>query len=285
MSGPAAAIVGYAMREALRRRVFTVVLVLTAASGALYVAGAAQAFHEASSLGDGGFGVDSHELVGATVFGLAMFAILFLGAVLAIFLTLSVVRGDADQGLLQPLVVRPIGRAQLLLARFAGAAAVTVAYVAVIFFACVAATSAVGSWSPDRLIVPALELCGAALIVCALSLLGSVFLTATANGIAIFMVYGAGLTAGFLGQVGNAIGSGTLEDISRAAEWALPFQALYQDALHGIAADAGGATGFAIELGPFGGSQESGPLLWAWCALYLVLVGALAIRGFARRDL
>ena len=45
---------------------------------------------------------------------------MFLGGVLAVFLTLNVVRGDAEAGLLQPLVVRPIGRAQLLFARFAG---------------------------------------------------------------------------------------------------------------------------------------------------------------------
>ena len=32
------------------------------------------------------------------MFGLAMFAILFLGAVLAVFLTLGVVRGDAERG-------------------------------------------------------------------------------------------------------------------------------------------------------------------------------------------
>ena len=58
-----------------------------------------------------------------------MFATLFLGAVLAVFLTLGAVRGDAERGLLQPLVVRPIGRTTLLLARFAAAAAVCVVYV------------------------------------------------------------------------------------------------------------------------------------------------------------
>ena len=51
-----------------------------------------------------------------------MFGTLFLGAVLAVFLTLGVVRGDAERGLLQPLVVRPLGRATLLLARFLAAA-------------------------------------------------------------------------------------------------------------------------------------------------------------------
>ena len=52
-----------------------------------------------------------------------MFATLFLGVVLAVFLTLGVVSGDAERGLLQPLVVRPVGRATLLLSRFLGAGA------------------------------------------------------------------------------------------------------------------------------------------------------------------
>ena len=47
-----------------------------------------------------------------------MFATLFLGAVLAVFLTIGVVRGDAETGLLQPLVVRPLGRATMLVARW-----------------------------------------------------------------------------------------------------------------------------------------------------------------------
>jgi Cu-processing system permease protein len=285
VSGAARAIVGYAMREATRRRVFTVVVVLTVLSGLLYVAGASLAFDEAESLGTNGFGVDSHELVGATIFGLALFGILFLGAVLAIFLTHAVVRGDAEAGLLQPLVVRPIGRVELLLARFSGAAAVTAAYVAVIFLAALAATAAVGSWTPDRTLAPLLELSGAAVILCALSLLGSVYLTSTANGIAIFMVYGAGVTAGLLGQIGEAIGSDTLETTARVSEWALPFQALYQDALHGLAADATGFTDAALDLGPFGGAQDSGPLLWVWSAAYAGAVLALAVRGFRRRDL
>ena len=51
-----------------------------------------------------------------------MFATLFLGAVLAVFLTVGVVRGDAETGLLQPLVVRPLGRGTMLVARWAGAA-------------------------------------------------------------------------------------------------------------------------------------------------------------------
>ena len=48
-------------------------------------------------------------LTGSTLLGLSMFVTLFLGTVLAVFLTLNAVRGDAERGLLQPLVVRPVG--------------------------------------------------------------------------------------------------------------------------------------------------------------------------------
>ena len=44
----------------------------------------------------------------------------------------------------------------------------------------------------------------ALILIAALSLLGSIFLSATANGIAVFMAFGAGLAAGLLGQIGDA---------------------------------------------------------------------------------
>jgi Cu-processing system permease protein len=286
MSG-LAVVGGYALREALRRRVFVVVLVLTAAFLALYAFGVDQAFEETQNLEfeASEAGVDTTTLAGATVFGLAMFAILFLGAILAVFLTLGVVRGDADRGLLQPLVVRPIGRSTLLLGRFAGAALASALYVGVVYVAALLLTGAAGGWYPDRVVMPALELAAAVAILAALSLLGSIFLSATANGIAVFMVLGAGLTAGFLGQIGEALNSDTLLDIARIASWVLPFEALYQDALTELTADTGGLTKAVVDLGPFGGAQSAGPWLWPWAAAYLVIVGAVALRAFGRKDL
>ena len=55
--------------------------------------------------------------------------------------------------------------------------------------------------------------------------------------------------------------------------------------LSGLTADTIGLTRFAIDLGPFGGAESAGPGLWLWAFVYLGLVGAWALRGFARRDL
>jgi Cu-processing system permease protein len=277
-------IAGYGLREALRRKVFVVVCFLTVGFLSLYWLGARYAFNHVGGV-EPPAGVDARTFAGAFLFGMAMFGTLFLGVVLAIFLTLGTVRGDAERALLQPLVVRPIGRSTLLVARFLGAAAVCVPYVLILYFAAMLLTGLEGSWWPDRVVTPGLELAGGVLIVASLSLLGSVFLSSIANGIAIFMLFGAGLVAGLLGNIGHVLNSSGLIHAAKIAAWAIPFEALYQDALRGITENTSGLTGFLLRLGPFGGAEQGGVALRLWAVAYLVLVGAVAIAGFARRDL
>ena len=261
---------------------------MTGAFLGLYALGAEKAFDEVEGLSADEpllAAVDERTLTGATLLGLAMFATLFLGAVLAAFLTLAVVRGDAERGLLQPLVVRPIGRETLLLGRLLAAGGVCALYTTCVFAAATGLTYWAGAYWPDRFLLPALELAAAVVVIAAISLLGSVFLSATANGIAVFMVFGAGLVAGLLGQIGEGIDSQTLIDVGRTTSWVLPFEALYQDGLHGISSASFGLTELALQLGPFGGAQAGGSWLWPWTLAYLVLLLAVSLVGFARRDL
>jgi ABC-type transport system involved in multi-copper enzyme maturation permease subunit len=279
-----ATIVGYGLREALRRKVFVVVLFLTLGFLSLYWLANHYVFRDVENISPP-VGIDARTFAGAFMFGLAMFATLFLGVVLAVFLTLGVVRGDAERGLLQPLVVRPVGRSTLLFARWLGAVAVCAPYVVGVYVAAMLITGLTGHWWPDHVVVPGLELAAGVAIVAALSLLGSVFLTATANGIAVFMIFGAGLVAGLLGSIGHALNSHTLQHSAKIAAWLIPFEALYQDGLREITAGTTGFTGFLLQLGPFGGAYTGGALLRLWALAYLVLVGIVAVAGFARKDL
>lgn len=275
----------YVFRECLRRRVFLVVPIATFAMFGLYAFGTEQVFDETAALAGPMTPLETKTLTGATMLGLSMFATLFLGAVLATFLTFTVVRGDAEQGLLQPLVVRPLGRPVLLVGRFIGATVVSGLYVIVLFLGCIVITRVVGQWWPDRVIEPALQLTMAVTIVVAISLLGSVFLSTVANGIAVLMVFGAGLVAGFLGQIGEALGARELVDIGRAASYALPFEALYQAGLSALTADTLGPTGIVVRLGPFGGGVPGTAGLYAWVAVYFAAVLGAALVAFSRRDI
>jgi Cu-processing system permease protein len=278
-------VAGYALRESLRRRVFAVVVVLTVAFGGLYAWGASELFKDVRGFGDNQFGLDAHTLAGATLLGLAMFGTLFLGAVLAVFLTLSAVRGDAETGLLQPLIVRPLGRRQYLAGRFIAASAVAFTYVGVVYAGAVVITGIAGDWWPQSPVGAGLRLALAVVVVAALSLLGSIFLTATANGIGVLMIFGAGLLAGLLGSIGDSLNSHTLQTIANTGSWALPFEALYRDALRQLVQDIPGVTGAIVQLGPLGGSHDAGALLLPWIVVYLVLVGVLGAFVFGRRDL
>jgi Cu-processing system permease protein len=275
----------FALKEALRRRVFTVVAWLTTAFIALYSLGVWQAFKVVHDLGGGISGVDPHTVVGATMFGLALFGILFLGVVLAVFLTLQTIRGDAERGLLQPLLVRPVSRREVLLSRLLAAGGVSALYVLAVYLLAMVATGVIGGWWPGDPVLPALALMGAVVVVTALSLLGSTLLAATANGIAIFMVFGAGLVSGLLGQIGHALNSDTLTRVADVTSFALPFEALYQAALGALTAGTTGSSRFFLELGPLGGARDSGPGLAVWAAVYLAGVIAIALAAFRRLDL
>jgi Cu-processing system permease protein len=278
-------VAAHSLRESLRRRVFVVVVALTLAFAALYTWGASELFDDVSGFGGNEFGLDARTLAGATLLGLAMFGTLFLGAVLAVFLTLSAVRGDAETGLLQPLIVRPLGRNQYLAGRFLAAAAVAFTYVGVVYAGAVVVTGITGDWWPERPVAAGLRLALAMVIVAGLSLLGSIFLSSTANGIGVLMVFGAGLLAGLLGSIGDALDSDTLQSIANTASWLLPFEALYRDSLRLLVEDIPGVTGAIVQLGPLGGSHDAGPLLLPWVAVYIALLGLVGAFFFGRRDL
>ena len=253
----------YVLVECSRRRVFIVVPILSTAFLGLYWFAVARVFATSNfSSVPGPF--DERLVVASTMLGLGLFGSFFLGVVLIVFLTFTVARGDAEQGLLQPVVVRPLGRPTFLIGRFLGAAAVSMLYVILVFACCVLITRTISGWSPDNVMQPALELGVAVVIIGALTLLGSVFLATIANGVTALMVFGTGLVAGLIGQIGEALDSPTLEGISRFMSWALPFEALYQSGLASLTEDISGLSGFLIRLGPFGGAQESGPGLYSW---------------------
>ena len=279
----------HVLQESVRRRVFLVVLVLTVLFLALFVLTSEKAFSQ-----PGQFTIGAQNLVGpgqltsitsVTLLSLGAFASLFLATVLAVFLTLGAIRGDAERGLLQPLVVRPLGRREFLLGRFIGADAVCIAYVALLYGAVVVIVHQAGGHWPDHVIGPGLALIAAITILVAMSLLGSVFLSATANGIAMFMLYGAGLVAGLLASIGATLGAHTVLTVAHDIEIALPFEGFYSAALHALGSNQSGFARVLVNVGPFGSSQAGSTGFYVWGAFYFALIALLATIGFERRDL
>jgi ABC-type transport system involved in multi-copper enzyme maturation permease subunit len=276
---------GYALRESLRRRVFHAGIVLTAIFLGLYWLGCS--FVDVSQMygGPASRVVKVDVFAAATILGLAVFATYFFGVSLAIFLTISAVRGDAEQGILQALVVRPLTRSQFLLGRLLAAVAVAIFYVAIVFAAAIAITDLTLGWTPSHALTAGAEISAAIAVVAVVSLFSSVYLSGVANGIGVFMLFGAGLFGGLLGEVGEAVNSHKLEQTATIIRYVTPFEWLYQSALGRLIQGESGVTEMVLRLGPFGGSVRGGTTAWLWAAAYVLVVGGATALAFARRDL
>jgi len=277
------------LREAVRRRVLPVVLALSVAFLVLYWLGVGVVREDAVPTG-GALGPAVAEQVepaldAATtgvLLGLASFATLFLGATLAIFLTAGAIRGDAERGLLQPLLVRPPGRLRVLAGRWLTATAVAVPYTLVLHLGATSIMRWRGGTAPDAALLSAVELSLAVGLIALLSLAASVLLSQVAGGIGAFMAVGAGLVGSLLGQIGDAIDSGGLQRAADVVAIVLPFEGLYEDVLHRLTADSREPL---LSLGPFGGADPAGPAQLAWTAVWALAVAAIASHRFARQDL
>ena len=81
-------------------------------------------------------------------------------------------------------------------------------------------------------------------------------MSATANGIAMFMLYGAGLWRGCW-RASARRSAPTVETIAHDIAIALPFEGLYQAALHALGSNQTGLTQVLVNLGPFGSSHPN----------------------------
>lgn len=269
-----------ALQEAVRRRVLTVVGILTLLSGGLYLVGLISLKHHVG----GFFETEAIKpIVPATLLGLASFSTLFLGSVLSVFLTASAVRGDVDRGLVQPLVVRPVGRNAYLGGRALAAAVVSCSYVLIVsLFATILTRIMFDNLPPSAWqVIPRLVV--GVLVVTSLTLLVSCMLSTVATGISVLMAYGAGLIAGILGEIGKQLGATTLARIAEVVSWVLPFEGMYRDALQKLS--PAGPLGQLVQLGPLGGADSGGIGLWLFTAAYIVGCGLLASWRFGRADL
>lgn len=274
------------LREAVRRRVLPVVVGLSLVFLVLFwlAVGVVRDRTAEESAGGGlaaAFAPALDDYAAGLLLGMASFATLFLGATLGIFLTAGTIRGDAERGLLQPLVVRPVGRLRVLAGRWIAATVVAVPYAIVLELGAIGIMKWRGDYTAPTVLLPSFELGLAVGLVALMALTTSVLLSQVAAGIGSFMAVGAGLVGGLIGQIGDGLDSRTLERAADVVSTALPFQGLYQDALSRLTP----ATTDAIQLGPLGGAERAATWFGPWIVLWIVVVGAAGVVALARRDL
>jgi ABC-type transport system involved in multi-copper enzyme maturation permease subunit len=234
--------------------------------------------------------VNGTALAQASALGIAFFINYGLIALFAAFATAGALSADRD---LLALVVRPVSRRAMVWGRFYGYGGATVLYATLVYGVVILAIGV-------RFGLPAtaLELMAGwgffaleGLAMAALALLGSLWLSPMANGIAVLGLYFLVFLAGSIGQLAHIASS--LFGASNAAAFAytsavanlvLPTDAAYRWALFEAMGSIRTTIPLAL-LGPIGAGSVTSPLIAVYGVLYVAGVVWLAERGWRRHDL
>ncbi|EYB67592.1 hypothetical protein DEIPH_ctg035orf0035 [Deinococcus phoenicis] len=279
------------LREAVRKRLVVVLLLLTAAFLGFYLYGVFrlegtldQRAREAGLDGRSVNGAANLSVMYAAMFG--MYLVYFLGVLMAVLSTVGAVSGDVESGVMQSVIARPISRAQLVLGRWLGFTAVNVVYVALVGAALLGGIFLITGFVPPAPL-PALALILLAItLVTALTVLGSTLFTTLANGIGVFVLYGAGFAGGILGSIGTFAASPTLTTLGKVANTLMPTNALWLGASYHLQPDVLRQMGEMTRgANPFFGGAPLASGMIVWAAVYALLAVLVAMWQFSRRDL
>lgn len=279
------------LREAVRKRLVVVLVLLTAAFLGFYLYGVVRLEQTLDQRAIDA-GLDGRSVNGAAnlpvmytaIFG--MYLVFFLGSLMAVLSTVGAISADVENGVMQSVIARPISRPALVLGRWLGFTAVNVGYVAFLSVALLGGIRLItGFLPPDPLPAVGLVLLAITLIT-ALTVLGSALFTTLANGIGVFVLYSVGFAGGILSTIGSFADSPTLVTLGRLANTLMPTNALWLGASYhlqpGVLRQLADVTRGA---NPFFGSAPIAPGLVGWAAVLALLAVLVAMWRFSRRDL
>lgn len=289
-------IIAMTWKEMMRKRVLTLTLIMTAVflAGFWYVAKTIGT--DASS---GTSDPNSMEYLveqfrnGTIILSLGFFFGTFVIAFLSIFSSFSVVAGEAEQGVLQALLPRPIARWKWFLGRWIGYVSLGAVYSAILFAALLIITDMYAGVPKDlALLMKAFALFAWIVpLLVSVSMLGSCYFPAFGNGVFMIMLYGAGWLGGMIDKV-SAVGlfsnesKQSLEIVSGLASLVMPADTLQRRMLAEL---------FSVReiqelinfnhLGPFGFSSVPSDTFLVYTVFYTIFALFLGIRTFEKKDL
>ncbi|MBW4080828.1 ABC transporter permease [Paenibacillus sp. S150] len=229
-------IMGMTWKELLRKKVMLMTLLLTAVFLLAF-------WFVASTVGSSGSGRTSeipngsilieHFTAGVFILTMGFFFGAFVIAFLAIFSSFSAIAGEAEQGVMQALLPRPLPRWKWYLGRWLGYVTLGILYALLLFIAIllVAAANAAIPRDFTALVQAFLLFASVVPLLISLSMLGSGLFSAVGNGVFMTMLYGAGWLGGMIDKLSGSLGLkqealGTLHNLTGAMALLMPADGL-----------------------------------------------------------
>ncbi|MGN7457089.1 ABC transporter permease [Paenibacillus pasadenensis] len=292
-------------KELIRKRVVLLTGIMTAVFLIAY-------WFIASTIGGeiGQFGLSENDPMyvierftrGMMILSLGFFFGTFVVAFLAIFSSSSVISGEAELGVLQALMPRPLPRWKWYAGRWLGYVSFGMLY-ALALFAAILGIAAIHAGVPrdvGSLFFAYLLFASVVPLLVTVSMLGSTFLSGIGNGVLMTMLYGGGWLGGMIekvasqfaslqpGRAGDGIGD-SLSTISGLLSLAMPADGLQRMMLDRLFNLSGVQELIGLRVDDLflmlGVGSAPTPAFLGYAAVYAAVAFAIGILRFQRKDL
>ena len=273
--------------EASRRRLLLALVLMTA----LVIAGTAWGFDRLWTVRPQHRPITPTE-VRFLASGLLILVTFMFAAVLALSAVLVAspsISSDVESGLALAILSRPVRRADVVLGKWLGLGFLVVLYAAGSGVAELAVVNLTTNYLPPDPVKLIAYVAAEGIVLLSLALLLSTQLSGITGGVIALVGYFIAWLGGIVGGIGTALQNTPLSDVGAATKIILPTDGLWRAAVYAMepatlraAARAAGAAGAA---NPFSVADPPPAIFVAWSVLWVLLVLALTVWLFRRREI
>lgn len=211
----------------------------------------------------------------------------FVLAVVAVFLAAPSLANDIENGVLLPIVTRPLSRTAILSGKALALGFVVCAYAAVAGLAEFAVAKAATGYLPPHPFTAVAYLCLLSIVMLVFAFALSTRLSALAGSIVAIVFFGVAWMAGIVGSLGAYYQNAGAIDAGIISQLLLPTDAMWREAVYYLE-PAVAVAGFGarhVWQGPFFVLTPPPVTMIVWTIVWIVAVYAIATRLFTVRDL
>lgn len=264
--------------EAARRRMLTASLVCGLAFLLLYGIG----FHfVVRELSDVTFAENVQARMIITFFTLAgLYATNFLTVMTAVLLPVDTLSGEIASGTIQTIASKPIRRSDIVLGKWLAFVLLAAGYLLLLAGGVLLIVRLRSGITPPNVALGLPLMIFESTLLVTLSIAGGTRFSTVTNGIMALGLYGLAFLGGWIEQIGTFNQNEAARNIGTITSLIMPSESLWHLASHQMQPPFMRS----LPLTPFSASEPSGAIV-VWAAGYIVVVLALALRGFGKRNL
>ena len=274
------------IREAARRRLLLALLALTV----LVIALTGWGFSRIPTIVQRGAPLTDLQvkLIASQFLILTMFMLSFVLALSAVFIAAPTVSGEVESGIALALLSQPLGRAEYIVGKWLGLAALVVVYAGGAAAIELGVVNAVVGYAPPEPLPFVGFIVAEGIAIMTFALLLSTRLSGMVGGVIALVLFGIAWIGGIVGGLGAAFDNAPILHVGTVTKLVLPTDGLWRGAVFALEPQAllatGAQAGPAIAANPFYASAAL-PLAYelyvvAWIAGML----ALAVMSFNARE-